>query len=563
MSSNETSTNPTDAAVNEVTVQKRRGLSIVWLIPVVAIVVGGWLAYSTLADKGPTVMISFKTAEGIEEGKTKIKYKDVEAGVVTKIHVSDDLSEIIVTAELAKELESHLGENTQFWVVKPTLTAGGVSGLGTLVSGAYIEIDPEAGPPQKQFTGLERAPIVRSDVPGREYLLTAKALGSINRGSQISYRGLAVGEVLDYALSEDNSEVEIRIFIQDPYSDLVRPKTRFWNVSGVRANLDANGFDISIGSVATLLAGGMAFETTPVAMRDEPSPEDSEFLLFESREIEKEELITISYPVLLQFDGSVRGLTEGAPLEFRGIRTGTVTDVYLLSDPEELSAQVEVIVAFEPERIHGLERDPDSKDPYGTLDKFIKKGLRARLEQGSLITGQLYISLDFYEDAEPAELIVGGVHPRMPTMPTEIEEIKRSVNEVLGTISALPLSEVVAEIHLMIQTVNGLVTSPEIKRAVVALDQSLQGVSSIVEKVDLQADPLIENLNKTVGAARMVVEQTQATLRSMDELVGRDSEARHELIALLGELSGAARSVRLFTDYLEQNPDALIRGKQG
>ena len=256
MSSNETSTTPTDAAVNEVTVQKRRGLSIVWLIPVVAIVVGGWLAYSTLADKGPTVMISFKTAEGLEEGKTKIKYKDVEAGAVTNIHVGDDLSEIIVTAELAKELEPHLGENTQFWVVKPTLTAGGISGLGTLISGAYIEIDPETGPPQTQFTGLERAPIVRSDVPGRKYLLTAKALGSINRGSQISYRGLPVGEVLDYVLSEDNSEVEIQVFIQDPYSNLVRPKTRFWNVSGVRATLDANGFDISIGSVAALLAGG-------------------------------------------------------------------------------------------------------------------------------------------------------------------------------------------------------------------------------------------------------------------------------------------------------------------
>ena len=180
-----------------------------------------------------------------------------------------------------------------------------------------------------------------------------------------------------------------------------------------------------------------------------------------------------------------------------------------------------------------------------------------------MITGQLYIGLDFYKDAEPSELIIGGIHPRMPTMPTEIEEIKRSVNEVLGTISSLPLSEVVAEIHLMIQTVNGLITSPEIKRAVVALDQSLQGVSSIVEKVDLQADPLIENLNKTAGAARMVVEQTQAMLKSMDEFVGRNSEARNKLIALLRELSGAARSVRLFADYLEQNPDALIRGKRG
>ena len=341
----------------------------------------------------------------------------------------------------------------------------------------------------------------------------------------------------------------------------MRPKTRFWNTSGVRARLDANGIDIRIESIAALLAGGVAFESTGRAMEDEPSGEGSKFVLFESREIEKEELITISYPVLLHFDGSVRGLTEGAPMEFRGIRVGTVTDIYLRSDPVKGETQIEVVAAFEPERIHGLQSDPDATDPYGTLDRFIKKGLRARLEQGSLITGQIYISLDFYKDAEPAELIVGGIHPRMPTMPTQIEEIKRSVNDVLKNIAALPLEEVTEDLRLTLQSVNNLVGSPEVKRTIVSLDKSLQDLSSLVGKVDREAGPLIASLRETSDAAGETVKQAQATLESADELIGSDSEARHNLVNLLAELANAARSIRVFADYLERHPEALIQGK--
>jgi paraquat-inducible protein B len=561
MSDTDSSPPPSDSAAAEVAFKKRRGISIVWVIPIVAAAVAGWLVYANFANKGPTVTISFKTGEGLEAGKTKVKFKEIEAGEVTEIDVSDDLSTITVTAELAKELEPHLGEKTRFWVVKPELTASGISGLGTLVSGSYIEVDPVSGPPQRNFVGLEVAPIVRSDVPGREYVLTTDKLGSIARGSQVSYRGLSVGEVLDYALTDDNRAIEIRVFIQDPYSDFVRPKTRFWNTSGVRARLDANGIDIAIESVAALLAGGIAFETTPIAMEDEPSSEGSKFVLFESLEIEKEELITISHPILLHFDGSVRGLSEGAPMEFRGIRIGTVTDVYLRSDPERAETQIEVVAAFEPERIHGLERDPDSRDPYGTLDKFIKKGLRARLEQGSLITGQLYISLDFYEDAEPAELIMGGIYPRMPTVPTEIEEIKRSVNDVLKNIAALPLEEIADDLRLTLQSVNGLVGSPEAKRTVVSLDKTLQDLSDIIGKLDQEAGPLIASLRQTSDAAGETVKQAQATLESADQLIGSDSEARHNLVNLLSELADAARSIRVLADYLERHPEALIQGK--
>lgn len=561
MSDTDPSTQPPDIAENEVAFKKRRGPSIVWVIPLVAVAVAGWLVYSNFAEKGPVVNISFRTGEGLVEGKTKVKFKDLEAGDVTEIHVSEDLSKITVTAELAKELEPHLGEKTRFWVVKPTLTAGGITGLGTLVSGSYIEIDPVAGPPAREFVGLEQPPIVRSDVPGREFVLTAQTLGSIARGSQISYRGLPVGEVLEYALTENHTSIDIRIFIQDPYSKLVRPKTRFWNVSGVRARLDANGFDVAIDSMVALLAGGITFETSTRAMDDEPSEEGSAFVLFESREIEKEELITISYPILMHFDGSVRGLTKGAPMEFRGIRIGTVTDVYLRSNPEELKTQVEVIAAFEPERIHGLDSNPDAKDPYGTLDRFIQKGLRARLEQGSLITGQLFISLDFYKDVEPAELIMGGVHPRMPTVPTTIEEIKRSVNDVLKQIAELPLKEIAGELRGTIQSMNELVGSPEIKRTVASLDQTLQDVSNLAAKFDQEAGPLIESLRKTSDAALKTVEQAQSTLESADQLIGSDSETRHNLVNLLAELASAARSIRVFADYLEQHPEALIQGK--
>jgi paraquat-inducible protein B len=555
MPSTGSSTSSPEGAAQEVELRKRKGVSIVWLIPLVAAVVAGWLIFTTFAEKGPTVTISLKTATGLEAEKTKIKLKDLEVGTVTSLSITEDLSNVIVTAELDKKMEPHLGKDTRFWVVRPMLTAAGVSGLSTLVSGSYIEIDPVDGKLQRDFVGLDTPPLVRSDDPGREFLLTADTLGSVGAGSPISYRGITVGEVMGYALAEDDSSVEIRIFIKDPHSDLIRPGTRFWNASGISANLSAAGVSVSMESVTSLLVGGIAFETSPAAMRDEPSAEGAVFTLFRSRELEQEKQFTKATPFIAHFDGTVRGLEEGAPVEYRGIRIGTVTDLRLDAKLQGGAPVILVTFDIEPERVHGIGRD-SGEDSYAAMAELVKKGARARLEQGSLITGSLFISLDFYPDAPPAELLRGGTYPEIPTLPTELEQITRSINDVLQTIADLPLAEVVDDLRVTIRSVNSLVNSPEVERTLTNLDNSLREVSQLVGKVDRDIGPLMASIQDASDAAGN-------TLKSADSLIAQDSVARHNLTVMLKELAEAARSIRVLTDYLEQHPEALLQGKGG
>jgi paraquat-inducible protein B len=547
----------------EVELKKRRGLSIVWLIPIVAAVVAGWLIYTTFAEKGPTVTITFKTAAGLEAEKTKIKLKDLDVGVVKSLTIAKDLSNVVVTAELHKEMQRHLGKDTRFWVVRPQLTASGVTGLSTLVSGSYIEVDPVAGDLQHSFTGLETAPLVRSDDPGREFLLTAETLGSVGRGSPISFRGITVGEVMGYALAEDNDNVEINIFVKDPYSDLIRPGTRFWNASGISASLDAQGVRISMESVTSLLVGGVAFETSPGAMLQEPSAAGSVFTLFPSRELEQEERFTKAITFTARFDGSVRGLEAGAPVEYRGIRIGTVRDLRMHADLDAGPPAIVVIFDLEPERIHGIGQGASTGDPYGAMAKMVDNGLRAQLEQGSLITGSLYIGLDFHEDVEPAKLIEGGAYPEMPTLPTELEQITRSINDVLQTIADLPLAEMVDDMRDTVQSVNSLVNSPQIERTLANLDSSLAEVSQLVAKVDRDIAPLMAGIQDASQAAEAALLQAETTMKSADSLIREDSVAHHNLTIMLKELAEAARSIRVLTDYLEQHPEALLQGKGG
>ena len=556
------STSSPEGAAQEVELRKRKGVSIVWLIPLVAAVVAGWLIFTTFAEKGPTVTITFKTATGLEAEKTKIKLKDLEIGTVKSLSIAKDLSSVIVTAELDKEMEAHLGKNTRFWVVRPMLTASGVSGLSTLISGSFIEVDPVAGKSKRHFEGLETPPLIRSDDPGREFKLTAEVLGSVGRGSPISFRGITVGEVMGYTLAKDNSSVEIQIFIKDPHSDLIRPGTRFWNASGISASLSAEGVSVSMESVTSLLIGGVAFETPPAAMYEEPSAEGAVFPLFRSRELEREKLFTKTIPFIAHFDGTVRGLEEGAPVEYRGIRIGTVSDLRLDAKLQGGAPVILVTFDIEPERIHGVGRD-SGEDPYAAMAGLVKKGARARLEQGNLITGSLYISLDFYPDAPPAELLRGGTYPEIPTLPTELEQITRSITDVLQTIAALPLAEVVDDLRVTIRSVNSLVNSPEVERTLANLDNSLREVSQLVGKVDRDIGPLMASIQDASDAAETALAQAGNTLKSADSLIAQDSVARHNLTVMLKELAEAARSIRVLTDYLEQHPEALLQGKGG
>ena len=548
-------------AIPEIEVRKRRGISIVWLIPLVAAVVAGWLAYTTISEQGPTITISFKTAEGLESGKTKIKYKNVDVGLVEGIEIKKDLSGIIVTATLDKSAKPHLNDGTRFWVVRPRLGVGGVSGLGTLVSGAYIEVDPGQGIVRRNFVGLEVPPVITSDVPGTEFILKDDRLGSLGAGSPIHFRGIEVGQILGYELDEASDGITFRAFVHAPHDQLVRDSSRFWNASGIEVNVGAEGFQVKTESLQTLLSGGVVFSTPLGALRQAPSAPGTIFTLFDSEESVEEAAIAERVPLLLKFDGSVRGLNAGAPVELSGLRIGTVKDVRLEYDRDTRAFRVPVVITIEPARVTVL--GTRKAAPYEGLDELVDRGLRAQLKSGNLLTGQLLVALDFFPDSPPAKVNYGDVYPELPTIPSDFEQITRSVNDILEMVASLKLEELVGDMRATIQSARSLIASPELKDSVASLNESLDSLQSLLEKVDRQVNPLVASLRETSDAAKTTLDEAKVTLAATGSLIGENSEVRYDLAQLLQELTEAARSIRVLADYLEQNPNALLSGKGG
>jgi paraquat-inducible protein B len=559
---------------------RKRQFSIVWLVPLVALLIGAWLVYKAFSEKGPTITITFQSAEGLEAGKTKIKYKDVELGQVETIDLSPDLSHVILTAELVPAAKKYLSKNTRFWVVRARVAAGAVSGLGTLFSGAYIGLDPgKPGKSTRHFKGLEVPPVVTTDLPGRHFVLMAPRLGSLDAGSPVYYRQIKVGQVEGYELAEDGQAVTVKIFIHAPYHQLVHKNTRFWNASGLDVAVDATGIRINTESFVTLMLGGLAFD---IPKNLEPGPEAAEndvFMLYESRETINQKTYTEKKNWLLYFGGSVRGLAVGAPVEFRGIPIGKVVDVNLEFDTDKRVFRIPVLVEIERGHI-SMTGSKSLENERQVMDYLVEKGLRAQLKTGSLITGQLLVELDIYPEAPPARINWQAKYPELPTVPTPLEEITASLTDLLNKLGRLPLEDIGKHLQDTAQGASRLVNSTELPQALAGLNQTVQQMAQLSKQLnstvapDLQAaaaqlntamkqvQGFAESLNSRVAPkVGATLDQAQATLADVERAAGPDSAMYSELRRVLKELADAARSIRVFSDYLERHPDALIYGK--
>jgi paraquat-inducible protein B len=548
--SQENNNTPDLQSLPQAVVQRKKQISIVWLVPVVAILIGGWLAYKGLTEKGPVVTISFESAEGLEAGKTKLKYKDVEIGQVGTIRFNADLSRVLVTAELVKEAEPYLTDNTRFWVVRPRVSASGVSGLGTLFSGAYIGMDPgKKGKPARSFKGLEIPPLVTTATPGREFVLRANALGSLDIGSPVYYRQIQVGRVIGYELDEEGQSLGIKVFINAPHDALVHKNTRFWNASGFDLKLDAGGLKINTESLVSIMMGGIAFETPTSLEAGGPAEEGDEFRLYETRESIFERTYTQKMYYILNFNESIRGLTVGAPVEFRGIRIGQVVDIKADYDPQTLSPRITVLVETEPQR--WAKPKEASEDPVQYMQKLVDKGLRAQLKTGSLLTGQLFVDIDFHPDAPKAQVKFEQNFPEVPTIPAPLQVITARVNELLSKLETLPIEQIGKDLGDTLQNVKRLSESRELLQAVQSLNETLRHARQLVQNLDSNVAPAIGS----------TLDQAQKTLASVEGTLGKDAPLPHEMRRALKELAEAARGIRILTDYLERHPDALIYGK--
>jgi len=541
--------------IDQPEVHGRSGPSVVWLIPILTLIIGGWLIFRTLADQGPEVTIEFRTAAGIEAGKTRVKYKSVDLGVVEQVQFAEDFSSVMVRVRFDPGMDNLLRRNTRFWVVRPEFSLRGASGLETLISGAYIQIDPGPGSSQRHFVGLEEQPLITADEAGRTVTLVTESLGGIDAGSPIYFRGILAGEVLGRELASDRRSIYISAFIRDPFDQLVRGNSRFWNVSGVDVGFGAEGPQVRMESLQSVIFGGIAFETPEQAEQVTADAEELLFTLHESyREIEERAYIR-KLNFVLYFDGSVRGLTTGAPVEFRGIRIGSVREVRLELDPETLDFKLPVVVEIEPERIMDVTRGPA---PEAVLESLVERGLRARLQTGSLLTGQLFVELDMYPDSELRLRGAGGMgYPELPTVPGAMETITASIENLVAQLDAVELDKISANLLGTLEGTNALANAPELQRMLGDVEESmaaLRGILKQVEAADMEA---------TLVAARGVLENLDRTLEVAADALDPQAPMHYNLLRMFSELEATARAIRALVELLEREPQAVIFGREG
>ena len=547
--------------MNEPVVRARSGFSVVWLIPILTAVIGAWLIFHTLTDRGPLVTITFRTADGIEVQKTRIKYKSLDIGVVETVSFSTDFSRVEVRARLNKEAAHFLRRDTRFWVVRPSLSVRGISGLGTLLSGAYIEIEPGQGAAQTLFAGLETPPVMNAEESGKRITLLSRRLGSIDRGSLLYYQGVVAGEVLGYEMANDYRNVLIHAFVRAPFERQVRSNTHFWNASGIDLSMGPDGMRVKTESVQALLFGGIAFDT--------PGPPDAGaedisglvFTLHEDFKAIQDQSYVSKLRFVLFFEDSVRGLNIGAPVEFKGIKVGSVIDVRLEHDEKNATFRIPVLIELEPERI--MERGALMKRaPLEAFQALVKRGLRARLQTGSLITGQLYVDLDMHPKAGLRLIASGRSEPELPTIQGNVEQMTVTMRGVLEKLDKVDFASIGKELEGTLKGANAFANGKEIDGSLTDLSASLVSMRSILKKVDARAEPLTENLDKALVAARGVLEKSQSTMTLVDGVLDPESPSHDALMRLTRELSTTARSIRTLVDMLERNPQSLILGKK-
>jgi len=539
------------------TIRRSRRVSIIWIVPLVAVAIGAWLAWDTLSKEGPTIRISFDNGEGLQAGQSHLKFKDIVFGTVKSLDLAPDHTHVVVTVATTHEATPLLTDQTIFWVVKPRLFAGNVSGLETLLSGSYIGMVPgEArGKAQRNFVGHEDPPILQANEPGHTFILKAKKLGSISLGSPVFYRDLNVGEVLGWDIADMAEYVTIRAFVRAPYDGYVHDETRFWNASGVSVKLAGAGVDVQMESLKALLLGGIAFETPTSEIHAAVSTENHVFPLFADRDAANNASYTRKIPVISYFPGSVKGLAPGSEVTMHGLQVGYVTDVRLEYDRANDTVVAPVRYEVEPERITGIGQRVYQTDQE-SVEAVLKKGLRASLQSASLITGQQVVTLDFVADAPPAPVTKEGEDFVLPTVEGGgFAGLASSANDLLGKVNQIPFDQIGKSLNGILKSVNDMTEGPQLKKALADLSAMIASAQGMVQRLDTKQLPqLTADLEKTLTSANKLV-------LSLDSGYGDNTKFNRDLDRLMAQTTDAVRSIRALSDLLARHPEALIKGR--
>ena len=514
----------------------KRNLAWVWLIPIVAAVVGASIIWSTLSKQGPRITITFQSADGLEEGKTQVRYRNVVIGTVKDIRLSDKLDNVLVDVELTDDATVFAHEGATFWVVKPRIGLGGVSGLSTLISGSYIEADTaksrDAKPTKKNFVGLEQPPPIASDRPGKRFVLRAPDLGSLSPGSPIFYRRIQVGLVTGYRLAEERKAVDLDIFIDAPYDSYVNASTRFWDESGIDVTLSTDGMQINTQSLVSIIAGGLSFSSfgKARALQDDKHV----FKLYDSRRSAEMVPEGVAIPILMRFDQPSRGLKVGAPVDFHGLHVGVINSVALDLDITTRQFFTSVEATLYPERLGKVYTDMSLKestpqDLAESLATLVNRGLRAQLRTSNILTGQLYVTLASFPQTALGETPVAEIPFKMPTLASDdLDKLQQQVTSIVAKLDKIPFESIGNELDTMIK---------QIRLLSVNLDKSVTPkLASTLNEIERAT----KNLNSLIAPGSPVVTSTET---------------------MLEDLKRSLKSLTNLTESLSANPDSLIRGR--
>lgn len=455
-------------APEQAAVSRGRKISAVWFIPLLALALGVYMVVHSLLTEGPEIEIAFATANGLEEGKTQIRYRDVEMGVVQSVRLNDDFDGVIATAKLDRQALPLLREETRFWVVTAQVGVDNISGLDTLLSGAYIQLSPGPGEEgRRQFEALENPPLTPADADGLRLKLTSGHAASLSAGDAVLHKGYKVGRIDGVRFDPQQGLVHYDLFIDAPYHTLVNSAVRFWDVSGISVSAGADGVQVRTGSLETVLLGGVAFGV-PEGVRDgDPVEQNTEFSLYDSYEDILKNPHRYGSHYVVRFKQSVKGLQPGAPVEFRGIQIGRVERLLL---KESVGAalheggygkgiEIPVLIYVEPARLELPDKPSSLQVLKQSVATGVDNGMRASLETGNLLTGAKYVNIDYFPGAEPAALGTFLEYPVLPTVDTGFGHLQQQVSSILEMLADLPLDQTVADANRAIASLDDLLVS--------------------------------------------------------------------------------------------------------
>ena len=525
-------------------------ISMVWLVPIVALAVGVSLLVRTLTQVGPRIEIEFATAEGLEPNKTEVRYKEVVIGRVASVSLSEDRKRVIANVQLVRSAASVAVEDTSFWVVRPRIGTAGISGLGTLFSGSYIGVDAGVSDATRtHFVGLESPPYMLRGEPGGSYVLRADDLGSLEIGAPVYYRHTRVGRVVGYNLDAPEDALSVKIFVDAPYQQLVTTDSRFWNASGIDLTLNASGLTLNTETLASVLAGGIAFENPSAPNRAGPAPDGREFVLFENRRGALAPPDGPALAVRMVFDQSSRGLAVGAPIDFLGVEIGRVREITLQHDVARKRYPVQVLGDIYPLRLgalrHAMQLEGARPAASGVdvdtalLQRLVDGGLRAQMRTGNLLTGQLYVAFDFLGKGPAGKLALVDGATTVPSAPGTLSELQPQIAQIVANVNKIPFEAIGRDLQSTLKQANGAIA-----------------------QLTPEAQKTLAEVTRTLATAQRTLGSVQGSLENLDHnVLNPNAPVQRGLEDTLGEVQRAAQSLRVLSDYLQRHPEAVLRGK--